>query len=106
MEHEEIHDAAAFIAGLTIGALIGSVSAILLAPQSGRRTRRRIARKAGEWSDTAAEKMSEVRTETGRIADRTRNDARRIAREARRRVDETGDRLSEAVEQGRDRLRS
>ena len=106
MEHEEIHDAATFIVGLTIGALVGTVAAILLAPQSGKRTRRRIARKAGEWSETATEKVSEVRSETGRIADRTRKDARRLAKEARRRVDETGDRLSEAVEQGRDRLRS
>ncbi|MDH3296751.1 MAG: YtxH domain-containing protein [Gemmatimonadota bacterium] len=106
MEHEEIHDAATFIAGLTIGALIGTVSAILLAPQSGKRTRRRIARKAGEWSETAAEKVGEVRDETSRIADRTRRDARRIARDARRRVDETGERLTEAVEHGRDRLRS
>lgn len=106
MEHEEIHDAATFIVGLTVGALVGTVAAILLAPQSGKRTRRRIARKAGEWSETASEKVGEVRSETGRIADRTRKDARRLAKEARRRVDATGDRLSEAVEQGRDRLRS
>ena len=106
MERDEIHDAATFIAGLTIGALIGTVSAILLAPQSGQRTRKQIARKAGEWSDEAAEKVSDVRSEAGRIAERTRKDARRIAREARDHLDATGERLTDAMEQGRDRLRS
>ncbi len=106
MERDEIHDAATFIAGLTIGALIGTVSAILLAPQSGQRTRKQIARKAEDWSSEAAEKVSEVRSEAGRIAERTRKDARRIAREARDQLDATGERLSEAIEQGRDRKRS
>lgn len=106
MERDEIHDAATFIAGLTIGALIGTVSAILLAPQSGQRTRKQIARKAGEWSDGAVEKVSDVRSEAGRIAERTREDARRIAREARDHLDATGERLADAMEQGRDRLRS
>jgi hypothetical protein len=40
------------------------------------------------------------------MADRTRSESRRLARDARRKVDETGERLSEAVERGRDRLRS
>ena len=106
MERDEIHDAATFIAGLTIGALIGTVAAILLAPQSGQRTRKQIARKAGDLSDEAAEKVKDIRSEAGRIAERTRSDARRIAREAREQLDATGERLTEAIEQGRDRLRS
>jgi gas vesicle protein len=95
MEHDEIHDTATFIAGLTIGALIGSAAAILFAPQSGRRTRRQIGRTAEKWGETAQDKAADVRAETKRAAER-----------ARRRVDDAGDRLSEVVEQGRDRLRS
>ncbi len=106
MERDEIHAAATFIAGLTIGALIGTVSVILTAPQSGRRTRKEIARKAGDWGNEAAEKVSDVRSEVGRIAERKRKDARRIAREAREHLDATGERVAEAIEQGRDRLRS
>lgn len=106
MEREEIHDAATFIAGLTIGALIGTVSAILLAPQSGRRTRKQIARKAENWSETAADTVGEVREEAGRLVDRTKRDARRLRQEARGRVGSTGERLAEVIEQGRERLRS
>jgi len=106
MEREEIHDAATFIAGLTIGALIGTVSAILLAPQSGRRTRKQIARKAENWSEAAADTVGEVREEAGRLVDRTKRDARRLRQEARGRVDTTGERLAEVIEQGRERLRS
>lgn len=106
MEREEIHDAATFIAGLTIGALIGTVSAILLAPQSGRRTRKQIVRKASDWSEAAADTVGDVRDEAGRLADRTRRDARRIRQEARGRVGATGERLADVIEQGRERLRS
>jgi len=106
MEREEIHDAATFIVGLTLGALIGTVSAILLAPQSGRRTRKQIARKAGDWSEAATDKVSDVRDEAGRLADRTKRDAQRLTQEARDRAGSTGERLSEALEQGRERLRS
>ena len=106
MEREEIHDAATFIAGLTIGALIGTVSAILLVPQSGRRTRRQIARKAENWSEAAADTVGEVREEAGRLVDRTKRDAQRLRQEARGRVGTTGERLAEVIEQGRERLRS
>lgn len=106
MEREEIHDAATFIVGLTIGALIGTVSAILLAPQSGRRTRRQIARKAGDWGEAAADTVSEVRSEAGRLADKTRRDAGRLKDEARGRMSASGERLAEVLEQGRERLRS
>lgn len=106
MEREEIHDVATFIVGLTIGALIGTVSAILLAPQSGRRTRRQIARKAGDWGEAAADTVSEVRSEAGRLANRTRRDAGQLRDEARGRMSASGERLAEVLEQGRERLRS
>lgn len=106
MEREEFHDAATFIAGLTLGALIGTVSAIMLAPQSGSRTRKQIARKAEHWSEVASDKAGDVRDEASRLADKTKRDARRLTREARDRAGSTGEKLAEAIEQGRERLRS
>jgi gas vesicle protein len=52
-----------FLAGLAIGAIIGASVAFLAAPQSGKRTRRQIARAVAdarrvasdEWGDTARE---------------------------------------------------
>lgn len=106
MERNEFQDSVTFIAGLTIGTLIGAVSALLLAPQSGRRTRRDIARKAERIGDTAADRLEDARAEASRMAKKTRRESRKLARDARRRVDETSERLTEAVEEGRERLRS
>ena len=50
---------------LGVGVIIGGAAALLLAPSSGRETRQRIAKKANELSDQAAEKMRELRDEVG-----------------------------------------
>ena len=50
---------------LGVGALLGGAVALLLAPSSGRETRDRIAKKANELSDAAADKMREFRDEVG-----------------------------------------
>ena len=105
MPREDIQATITFIAGLTVGALIGAPSALLMAPQSGKRTRRDIARRAERLGDDASERLSEARAEAGRMAERTRSESRRLAKDARRKVDETSERLSEAVDQGRERLR-
>jgi gas vesicle protein len=105
MGNTEYRDALSFIVGMTLGALVGTTAALLLAPQSGRRTRRQLVRRAEEIGDTASEALEEARDETRRIADRTARETRRIAGRARDRADRTSDRLSEAVEKGRERLR-
>lgn len=105
MPNHDIQDSVTFITGLTVGVLLGAASALLLAPQSGKRTRRDIARRAERLGDEASERLSEARAEAGRMAERTRSEGRRLAKDARKKVDETSERLSEAVDQGRDRLR-
>jgi gas vesicle protein len=102
----EYREALGFLAGLTIGAVIGTAAALLMAPQSGARTRRQIARKAEEWTDAAGETLEDVRDDARELADRTARDTRRLARRARKKADRTGDRLTEVVEKGRERLRT
>lgn len=70
-----------FISGLVLGAVIGAGVALLSAPESGRRTRRRIRRVAGDVRDSAG----------GRIDDL---------------ADEFKDRVDGAVSVARKRLRS
>jgi len=109
MDHEDnmaYREALGFLAGLTIGAVIGTAAALLMAPQSGARTRRQIARKAEEWTDSAGETLEEVRDEARELADRTARDTRRLARRARKKADRTGDRLAEVVEKSRERLKT
>ena len=106
MEYDEYREALGFLAGLTIGAVIGTAAALLLAPQSGARPRRQIARKAEEWSDAAGETLEDARDEARDLADRAARETRRLARRARKSADRTGDRIAEVVDKGRERIRS
>ena len=49
-----------FLAGVVCGALIGAGVALALAPDSGRKTRRRLQRAAGDLRETAADRWEEI----------------------------------------------
>lgn len=49
-----------FVSGLVLGAVLGAGVALLTAPQSGRRTRRRIRRAAVDVRGTAGDKWEEL----------------------------------------------
>jgi hypothetical protein len=51
------------IALVGAGMVVGGAVALIFAPMSGRETRQRLARKADELSDAAAEKFREMREE-------------------------------------------
>ncbi len=89
MSEEEIYydddrTAFSFVVGLALGALIGAGAALLMAPQSGRRTRRRIARTAEDWSDTARDRLQDATDDVRRAAE----DAVRVAGKSRNRLRE------------------
>ena len=106
MEDNEYREAFGFLAGLTVGAVVGMAAALLFAPQSGARTRRQIVRKAEEWTDSAGETLEDARDDARELADRAARETRRLARRARKGADRTGDRLSEVVEKSREKLRT
>ena len=60
MEREEDPQILGFVAGLMCGAALGAGVALLMAPESGRKTRRRIQKAAVEIRDTAADRWDEV----------------------------------------------
>lgn len=65
-----------FVSGLILGAVIGAGIALLTAPESGRRTRRRIRRTASDVRDTASDRWDELADDVkGRV-----DDALRVAR--------------------------
>lgn len=66
-----------FASGLILGAVIGSVLGILYAPDSGKRTRRRIQRKSDEFIDDAVA-----------YAKQSRDKAEEIVEEGKKRVEE------------------
>ncbi|MGH7541011.1 MAG: YtxH domain-containing protein, partial [Gemmatimonadota bacterium] len=57
MGYEDERDVVSFVSGLALGVLVGAGIALLVAPQSGRRTRRRIARTAEDLGETAADRL-------------------------------------------------
>lgn len=82
----------AFVLGFTFGLAVGAGAAILLAPQSGRRTRKAIRRSAEEWGESATEKWRELRDETaGKLSDvkdHAEDAARRTTSRARERIED------------------
>lgn len=76
MDYDDEARAFNFAAGLLLGAAIGAGVALLMAPDSGRKTRRRIRRVAGDFADTAQDRWEEVSDDV-----RTRvDDAVKVAR--------------------------
>lgn len=60
MEYDEQTSVTHFVSGLALGMVIGAGVALLSAPQSGRRTRRRIRRAAVDVRDQAGDRWDEV----------------------------------------------
>lgn len=60
MEYDGEAQVATFIAGLLVGAVIGASASLLLAPQSGRRTRRKITRVASGVALDASDRWDTI----------------------------------------------
>lgn len=90
---EEDYGAVEFLTGLIVGGLLGAGTALLLAPRSGRHTRRRIRRAAEDLGDRAEEGLQ-----------RAADDVRRVASDARRKAERSGEQVRRGVERGRERL--
>ena len=70
MEYDHETQVLNFLSGLVLGAVIGAGIAILTAPESGRRTRRRIRRVAGDVRETASDRWEELADDVkGRVDD-------------------------------------
>ena len=63
MEYENNEQAFNFLSGLLLGAAIGAGVALLTAPRSGRRTRRKIRRAAGDVRHGARDRWDELAEE-------------------------------------------
>ena len=74
--NESGNEALVFIAGLSIGALVGFSFGILAAPHSGPVTRRKVIRTAGKAKDQVSEVFDDLE-ESGR---ELLNDVKRVAR--------------------------
>jgi hypothetical protein len=60
MDYDEEQRTFNFVAGLALGLALGAGVALLLAPQSGRRTRRQLVRAVASARDTAGDRFGEM----------------------------------------------
>ena len=82
-----------FVVGVALGAVIGAGVALLLAPEPGRKTRKRLRRAAEELGDAAGDRLQNAA-----------DDVRKAADDARRAAERSGDRIKGSVKKGRKRL--
>ena len=91
-----------FWAGMLMGGLTGAVAMLLLAPQSGKKTRDQIQHKGIELRDQATETMEGAVTQVRHTAQQITGDVREKAEELQQRgqdlFDEQRERLSAFVE--------
>lgn len=83
----------AFLAGVLIGAVVGAGTALLLAPQSGSRTRLKLRHAAEDLGGRAEETLEHAA-----------EDARRMAGDARRAAERSGSRAKKKAKRKRDEL--
>jgi len=93
---------ASFLSGFFIGGLIGAVTVILVAPQSGEKTRTMIRDKGVEVRD----KGIELKDKAVATADETRARAEEFARTVQERTDDVAGRVRERIEEEREPLKS
>jgi gas vesicle protein len=89
--NENENDLGAFLAGFVIGGLVGAAVALILAPQSGEETRRRIVDMSDDWREAGQERFDHVRE----IADSYSQRAGATFGEARGRASHLTDQIQE-----------
>ena len=92
-EHENgVNQVGGFFAGLLIGGLAGAVAMLLLAPQSGKKTRTQIQQKSVELRDQAVKNVEDAMAQT-------RTKARQITADVREKADELQQRGQAVLEE-------
>ncbi len=105
-EHEnESNNPVSFLAGLLIGGMIGAGTMLLLAPQSGKRTRAKIQQTGIELRDQTSDALEDTMAKAGIKARQIRTGARKQAKVLQQQgqsvIDESKKRWSTIVEAGK-----
>ncbi len=90
-----------FLAGLLVGGLAGAAGMLLLAPQSGKKTRSQIQNKSIELSEQATSTvkgaLKQIRTKANQISDDVQEQAGELQQHGQDMVDEQRDHLSQTL---------
>jgi gas vesicle protein len=95
-----------FLAGLLFGGLAGAGAMLMLAPQSGKRTRAKIQQKSIELRDQASETvedaMADTRDKAHKVKLGMRKDAKKLHHRGQEMLDEQMAHVSAAVDAGKE----
>lgn len=83
-----------FLLGVAVGSVLGAAVALLLAPDSGRRVRKQLRRKAEDLGEAAGDRVQSAA-----------KDVRQAAEDARKAAERSGDKLKDSVQPIRKKLR-
>lgn len=90
-----------FLAGLLLGGLAGAGAMLLLAPQSGQRTRAKIEQKSivlrDQTSETVEDAVDQVRAKARHVKAGVRKEAKGLGQRGQEMLDEQVERVSAAV---------
>ncbi len=103
-QHHNGNNGMSFLSGVLIGGLAGAAAMLLLAPQSGKKTRDQIQAKGIELRDQATHTVDDAKAQVRHTAKQITGDVRDKAKELQQRghdmFDEQRERLSDFVEGG------
>ena len=102
-EHESgVNRPGGFLAGLLLGSLAGAGAMLLLAPQSGKRTRAKIQQKSitlrDQTTDTVGDAVDHVRTTAHHIKAGVRKETKGLEHRGQKILDEQVERVSATVD--------
>ena len=104
MHKSEPSYAGEFMVGMVLGGLAGAGTMLLLAPQSGKKTRAEIQQRGMELRDQTVETvestMAEARVKARQITAPARKEARELQQAGQELLEEQRNRLSAAADQG------
>ena len=89
-----------FVVGFLFGAIVGAAAALLLAPQAGETTRKRLQEKGIELKDRAAELSADARQRAGELQER----GRIVLEEQKAKIDQAIEEGKEAAAKKREEL--
>lgn len=77
MEYDNDGQVLNFVSGLVLGAVIGAGIALLMAPDKGSRTRRKLVRRASRLKSGASDRWDELADDVGKKVDEAVRGARK-----------------------------
>ncbi len=93
-----------FFSGLIIGAIAGSIVALLTAPRSGEKTRQIISEKSDEFQQKAADTIDEALAQAERAMSSARETTQRTIDRTQQRIDELESKGQKMAADQRDRF--